>query len=274
MTKRQHILTALIGALAGLLVTGCEKEIDIDYRDSSGMYVCEAQLSQNGANVRLTTTQPVTENSQKGHIVTGAMVVLSTGSGEVLDTLGYNGNGNYRSAVAGVEGETYQIDIDVDGHHFSSQSTMQQAAVVDSFRFVWKSFFGKRILFADLRLKDIPRQQNCYFMHIYRNGIGYRWAVMTDEQNPGGELQQLFSCTTEDDMKNNNEDALRDGDAISVEVRSIDRRSYDYLYSLQVMDNGGTNPVSNFSGGCLGYFSAYHMQNLKCTFSTADVESE
>ena len=256
-----------------LLFVACEKEIDLDYHQVNTLYVAEATLTQQGANVRLTTTQDITDNDRTGHDVEGATIVLSSG-GEVLDTLRYSKNGNYKSDVMGFAGFTYDIDIYVDGHHFASSSTMQKEPIMNSFRFVWKDIFSERMLFADLKLQDIPHESNYYFMHIYRNGIGYRWAVMTDEHNPGKELQQLFSCTTERQMNDDKDDALMDEDRIRVEIRSIDQASYDYLYSLQVMENSGTNPIYNFSGGCLGYFSAYHVITYNMIFYRDKIETE
>ena len=268
----KRITYAALSFLAVLLAS-CEKEIAMDYHQVEPLYVAEATVSQEGTSVRLTTTQDMTDNSRNKHNVTGATIVLSSG-GEVLDTLRYEGNGKYISDVAGWEGVTYTIDIYVDGRHFSSSSTMQSEPVINSFRFVWKKVLGERILFADLKLQDLPTQNNYYFMHIYRNKIGYRWAVMRDENNPGGELQQLFSCTTERELNKDDDDALFDGDRIHLEVRSIDRPAYDYLYSMQVMDDSGTNPVQNFTGGCLGYFSAYYIVTLDTLFYRADVEEE
>ncbi|MBQ7571829.1 MAG: hypothetical protein IJT19_06270 [Bacteroidaceae bacterium] len=111
-------------------------------------------------------------------------------------------------------------------------------------------------------------------MHIYRNNVGYRWAVMKDEKDKGGELQQLFQCGSARDMDKGDSDALKEGDAIRIEVRAIDRASYDYLFSMQVMDNSGSNPTANFTGGCLGYFSAYNYVNLHRTFHRSEVEDE
>ena len=162
----------------------------------------------------------------------------------------------------------------VDGRHFQSSSTMQQAPQVNAFRFVWKKVLMERMLFAELKLQDIPGENNFYFMHLYRNGIGYRWAVMNDANNPGEELQQLFNCTTERELDKDKADALKDGDRIRLEIRSIDRRTYDYFYSMQVMENSGSNPVANFSGGCLGYFSAFHVQTRNYVFSRAEIEEE
>ena len=75
-------------------------------------------------------------------------------------------------------------------------------------------------------------------------------------------------------MDENDNDALHDGDMIRLEIRSIDKLSYDYLYSMQVMDNAGTNPIANFTGGCLGYFSAYYVINYQCTFYRDEVEQD
>ena len=112
---------------------------------------------------------------------------------------------------------------------------------------------------------------NWYFMHIYRNGTGYRWAVKRDDQNPNKELQQLFTFAREG---SDDEDLLREDDYLHIEIRAIDQKTYDYFYSMQIMDNTGTNPLPNFTGGCLGYFSAYSQITYDCEFHEADVEDE
>lgn len=272
---------SLLFYLFTFLPLSCEKEIDMDYHQVAQLYVAEGIVTQaantNRTNrptcVRLTTTQDMTDNSANTHNVTGATVVLSE-DGNVIDTLRYWRNGYYISDCVGNEGSQYTIDIDVDGNHFQSSSVMQAAPRFSSFRFVWKEVISERFLFGDLKIDDISGENNYYFMHIYRNGIGYRWAVMDDSHNPGGELQQLFSCTTERDMDKNNDDGLKDGDKIHVEIRSIDRRTYDFFYSMQVMQNSGTNPVQNYTGGCLGYFSACNIFNYDTVFRRDEVETE
>ena len=124
---------------------------------------------------------------------------------------------------------------------------------------------------GELMLQDIPNEDNWYFMHIYRNGTGYRWAVKRDDQNPNKELQQLFTFAREG---SDDKDLLREDDHLHIEIRSIDQKTYDYFYSMQIMDNTGTNPLPNFTGGCLGYFSAYSQITYDCIFHEADVEDE
>ena len=146
-----------------------------------------------------------------------------------------------------------KLDVEVEGHHFTSTSTMQRTPKMNEFKLVWKKMLTERYLFGDLRLQDIPNESNWYFMHIYRNGLGYRWAVMKDDKNPNKELQQLFTFFRDGQHDN---DVLQDGDELHIVIRAIDQRAYDYLYSMQQMSSTATNPIDNFTGGCLGYFSA------------------
>ncbi len=256
------------------VLAACEKEIPIDYHQVEPLYVAEATITQERTRVHVTTTQDVTDNSQGSHNVENATVVIGCKKLDYTETLIYSANGYYTSKLKGQPGYIYDIVIDVDGKQFTSSSTMQEAPTVNSFRFVWKKMLSERFLFADLHLQDIPDKNSYYFMHIYRNGVGYRWAVMNDEKNRNGDLQQLFQCSTESDMDEGKSDALREGDNIRLEVRSIDKLSYDYLYSMQVMDNAGTNPIANFTGGCLGYFSACYVISKNYTFRRAEVQEE
>ena len=254
-----------------LLLTSCEKEIDLDYHEVAPLYAAEATVTPDGTNVWVRTTQSVTDNSASGHGVTNATIQLyeELESGELFPvaSLTHRRDGHYTSTFAGIPSLTYVIDIEIDGEHYTSKSTMPNAPVVNSFRFVWKKMLSELMLFADLRIQDEQDKVNYYFMHLYRNNVGYRWAIMDDRANPGAELQQLFSCTTKRQMdEGTDSDVLRNGDQLRMEVRSIDRRAYDYLYSLQLMDNSGTNPIANFSGGLLGYFSAFQQVTLQMPF--------
>ncbi len=251
------------------LLPSCEREIEFDYHSSPPLYVIEAKVSQTQATVLVTTTQDMTDNT-RDHNVTSAQVTITSGD-SLCQTLTHRSGGRYTANIAGKPGTTYQLTVDIDGQRYTASSTMQQRPQMNSFRFVWQEFMSERILFGDLRLQDIPGQTNYYFMHLYQNGIGYRWAVMTDKSNPGEELQQLFTCMREGSTDS---DVLRDGDRIHLVIRTIDRAAYDYLFSMQTMENNGSNPVTNFSGGCLGYFSAYHEITHDVTFRYTEVEEE
>ena len=266
MTKKTYLLMLLP------LLAACKKEIDMDYRQVAPMYVVEAFINQDKTSVRISTTVDMSEQTGSRNAVDNAVVTLLS-EGRELDRLTHTRNGYYASSWRGNAGTTYTMAVDIDGNRYTSTSTMQKKPQMNSFRFVWKDVLTERVLFAELKLQDIRETTNYYFMHIYRNNIGYRWAVMRDDMNPNGELEQLFNCTTKREMdKGTEDDLLREGDKIKVDIRAIDRRAYDYLYSMQVMDNTGSNPIANFTGGCLGYFSAYYGITYECIFHLDEVE--
>ena len=256
-------------ALALLLLVSCEKEIDIDYRSVEPIYVVEASVSTDGMTARVSQTQDMNDNSVTSDVTDASVVV--TGSDGSETRLTHTKNGNYKSSAKGKKGVTYQIDVEVDGHHFTSTSTMQRMPKINRFHFIWKEIVGERFLVGELLFQDIPNEDNWYFAHIYRNKLGYRWAVKRDDQNPNKELQQLFSIAREG---SDDKDMLKEGDQLRIELRAIDQRAYDYLYSMQIMDNTNTNPIANFTGGCLGYFSAYSQVTVNYVFHEDEVDEE
>ena len=244
----------------------CKKEIVIDYHEADSRYVVEGNISATGSEIRVSKTNAM-DNNSTGSDVDNATVVI-TGDDGTRATIPFVRNGYYRSKFKAVAGTEYLLEVDVDGHHFSSTSTMQRTPKMNEFRLVWKKMLTERYLFGDLRLQDIPNETNWYFMHIYRNGIGYRWAVMKDDKNPNKELQQLFTFFRDGEKGS---DVLQDGDVLKIVIRAIDQRAYDYLYSMQQMSSTGTNPIDNFTGGCLGYFSAYNEIEYHQSFYYSDV---
>jgi len=252
-----------------LLLISCEKDIEIEYHQAEPVYVVEASVSNKGTEVRVSQTNAMNDNSSASN-VSQAKVTVSNTDGQKW-TIPFTGNGIYKSSLKGTPGTTYQIDVDVDNEHFSSTSTMQKMPMQNSCTLIRKKILNENFIFLDLRLQDIPNEENWYFMHIYRNNIGYRWAIMRDSKSPNKELQQLFTLYREG---SNDSDVLNEGDLLHLVVRAIDKKSYDYLYSLQIMDNTGTNPIKNFSGGCMGYFSAFSEITADMFFHAADIEDE
>lgn len=257
----------LLFCLNLILLSSCKKDIEIDYHQVDPIYVVEASVSNECMEARISQTNNMDDNSTTSNIDNAVVVV--TGSDGSSKTLTYSKNGIYKSSAVGVPGVEYTIDIQFDGHHFTSSSIMQKMPKMNNFRFIRKKIVTENYQMGELLLQDIPNEENWYFMHIYRNHLGYRWAVKRDDTNPNGELQQLFTFAREG---SDDKDLLQEDDWLHIEIRAIDKKSYDYFYSMQIMDNTGTNPIPNFTGGCLGYFSAYSQITYDCEFHEADVE--
>ena len=266
---RYSLTSYLLPLTSILLIASCEKDIDIDYHDADMKYVVEGAVSNSGTKVRVSRTKPMDDNTTDSDI-SNATVVVTADDG-TTETIPYTSNGLYISRLKGVPGVTYRLDVSIDGQHFTSTSTMQKMPVMNEFRLVRKEMFSNNYIFGDIRLQDIPNEVNYYFVHIYRNGLSYRWAAIKDESNPNKELQQLFGFFREgaDDK-----DVLRDGDRLKILVRAIDKGAYDYLSSMESMDQTGTNPIDNFTGGCLGYFSAHSEEFHEMNFYYSLIEDD
>ena len=269
--KRKNIISLLTLSWAITCLTACIKDLDLDFKEAEPLYVVEAELDNQRTRIAVNKTRAMNSSEAKTG-VDGAVITIS-GSDGSLQTLTRSVNGIYSSTGKGKAGVRYDIVVEVEGQRFTSSSVMQRTPVIKSLRFVWKKMLSTRMLFADLRFYDFSHETNYFFMHLYRNGVGYRWAVLKDNVNSNGELQQLFNCMTED-TDDGDDDKLLDGDNVRMELRAIDKASYDYLHSLQQMGHVASNPIANFSGGCLGYFSAYGKATHSLVFSYADVEEE
>lgn len=263
-------ILGMLGILGILgILESCKKDIEIDYHQVEPLYVVEASVSNEGMQARISHTNDMDDNTTTSEM-SGATVVITASDGS-SETLYYVSDGIYKSHAKGIPGMTYRIDIDIDGQHFTSTSTMQEMPQLNKFRFFWKKILTERMLMGELRFQDIPNEDNWYFIHLYRNNTGLRWSVKRDDVDPNRELQQLFSFAREG---SDDKDMLREGDRLHLELRAIDHRTYDYFYSMQIMDNTGTNPIQNFTGGCLGYFSAYSQVTYDCVYHEANVEEE
>ena len=88
----------------------------------------------------------------------------------------------------------------------------------------------------------------------------YRWNVFDDRGNPPGRVFRDIHCMMEktaiEDKEDDWDKILYDGDTITLQLMSIDLPAYDYFRTLISGQSAGANPVSNISGGCLGYFMA------------------
>lgn len=260
---------SLLFCLNIIILSSCEKDIDIDYHQVPSLYVVEASVSNTSMEARISRTQNMDDNSTQSDINNAKVIV--TGDDGSSEQLYYLSNGRYYSKSKGIPGVTYTITIDLDGEHFTSTSTMQNKPTINSFRVVRKKIATEWFQIGELKFPDLPNEDNWYFMHIYRNDLGYRWAVLDDRNDPNNERQQLFTFFREGE---GGSDVLRDGDKLRIELYTIDQRAYDYLFSMQMMENTGTNPIPNFSGGCLGYFSARWFVAQSFVYHADKVEEE
>ncbi len=259
-----------IAASLLLLLTSCEREIDIDYHEIAPMVVIEGRVTNEGTQVAVRWSRSVTD-SVRGASQPGAKVVVFDNGEE--NTLAYDPkDGCYRSALKGIPGHTYRMEVDYEGKHYEASSTMPTPSLVISTDFYWLNMLDQRLLVDVMWATDPdPAERNYFLYRIDRRSAhphitprmqqkAYRWNVFDDRGNPPGRIYRDIHCMMEqtaiDDEEDNWEKILYDGDLIMLQLLTIDATAYEYFRTLISGQSGGANPKSNISGGCQGYFMA------------------
>ncbi|AEA44089.1 DUF4249 domain-containing protein [Fluviicola taffensis] len=254
----KFILTALVSFTFILVFSGCQKVIDIDLNDTDQKVVVEGTILRGDTiqRVRVTKTQNFDESTSPPAVDDATVsVVDNLGNAASFTSVG---NGWYElTSYPGVEGRTYTLTVSVDGETYSGSSTMPNYMPLDSL-FVEYYPFG-----ADTLISLVPSHYdeagvtNFYQFHIYRNGEKDKGIYIQDDQFTDGNLilQPLFVSD------------LEVNDIVRVDLFCIDKPVYSYFNQLSVNSSSSAtpaNPISNMTGGCLGYFSArtFHSRTI------------
>jgi hypothetical protein len=241
-----------------LLITGCEKIINVDLNDAEPALVIEGNLlfSQQKLQVQISRTGSYFD-SKPLEKVDQAQVILQDESGN-RQLVGNIGNGIYILENLKTEpGKEYRLLVESDGVEYTAISTLNHPVNIDSLGYEYSAearFYegGYRIF---LYFSDPPQIENFYRVKIYKNGKLFNNVddiLVFDDSNLDGKgiqvrlRRQIFA----------------EGDTARIELLSIDRNAWDYFTTLRDIANinpgspAPANPLSNFSNGALGYFSA------------------
>ena len=268
MRKLLYIVSLL------LVVVACQKEIELDYRDIEPVVSIEGRVTNEQVYVLITRTRSMND-SVKGRGIGGAVVTISSEDG--TEQLVYDvRDGYYRpaSGMKGVPGRTYRLDVTLDGHQYAASSTMPRQAPIVSTQFIWQSLLDNGMLMYEMWASDPePDVRNYYWYRVDRRAKdpkvrqkqgtdAYRWSSFDDRGAINARIYRDIMCVNEEMMDGQDieDDQLKsilfDGDTITLQLMTIDRAMFEYYQSLSVGQRMGANPISNISGGCLGYFAA------------------
>jgi len=238
-----------------MLFASCEKVIDLELKKTDPILVIEGTISNQSNNhlVKISKTLAFDQLTNFNG-VKGAKVTLKSSGGLSLSYIeisqGVYGSPRFR----GIPGQTYTLNVLVEGKNYSAKSIMPYPVVPDSIGFKTLSFFGNSNVYPTVFYKDPPKVQNQYRYILKINGKTQGDVVFEDRFNDGNEVSDIIIYDGEDNIKS--------GDIIDIEMQSIDRNVFKYFYALsQIGGNNGppvapANPVSNFDNGALGIFNA------------------
>lgn len=245
----------LLAVMGLLLLSGCEKAIDLKIDNAAPVIVIEGGLSDQNEpqTVRISKTTAFTEPGVFNPL-SGALVELVIPGGQEV-VFSEVQPGVYRSQnFRGIPGSSYTLDVTAEEKTFSATSVMPQRVRLDSLTFRRLTFFGSTSTYAIANYTDPASVQNQYRYILKVNGVVEEDIVTEDRFNNGNVIADVIFHELED---------IQTNDRIELELQCIDRNVFKYYFALE--QNSGesgppvapANPVSNFNNGALGVFNAY-----------------
>lgn len=242
-----------------LVLYGCEKVIDVDLNEANPAVVIEGNLNYEQGHLEVKVSKTASyfgnDNMEK---ISNARVTFKHHTGELIE-INETSRGFYTDDHLLVRpGNLYGLTVEIDRKKYIAESFLREPVQIDSVAYGYyqgNGFFdsGYRV---KLYFSDPPDIDNYYRIKVYREGV---------LQNDAGDLIVFDDSAIDGKMI---EVTLRgqiftEGDKAKVELISLDKNAFDYFSGLRELINTNpgspapANPVSNFSNGALGYFSAW-----------------
>ncbi len=263
----QKILLVLFAVIS---LSACTEIIEIDLKEET-QYVIEAPMYEGTHDFEVVISQTGDYfDGTEATKINDASVTLTDGDGSLI-TLTPNGNGTYMLPnFTSTVGVTYKLNVAVGGQTFNAQTTMQTPVTLDSISF--QSSAGgppaggpggpdtNEVSFIPfINFLDPAESANYYRVKMSVNGVPRSGAsdiiVQEDALFNGNEVKLPYFVAV-----------VVPFDTVTIELLSIDQQVYNYFRTLSsVISSGGNplgsaapaNPITNFSGGALGYFGAF-----------------
>jgi Domain of unknown function (DUF4249) len=251
-----------------LFLYSCEKVIKVDLNNAAPQVVIEGEINNEPGPYRVSITKSVSFDSSNVYPpVTGAVVKITDNTAGITDVLTEILPGLYSTNnIEGIEGRNYSLLVQTGGKEYTSSATMPANVPLDSVTFYTNTFFGMTITNPVPDYQDPAGTGNYYLFREKVNNKPLRGLFVFDDRLSDGRYisTQLF----------NDSSYIKKNDTTEVEMWCIEKNVFNYFNQVieaQGRGNNGpvaapSNPLSNISGGALGYFSAHTVQRKKSVF--------
>lgn len=268
MAARLYLIGSLAGALAGISLTSCEKELDFKYHDIDPILVIEGAVEQGGARVSLTLTTPMDEPMDRRRLTDATVTLSDLTAGSAVE-LAPDEGGDFLSVLPGVPGHEYLLTVTRGGETCTSQTRMYPAVEITDMEFNWIKMPYDDVAVLQVSFTDDQASTgDCYWVRLYRNGEMYMWNEVQDFMAVDGRIDEVFMTSRKDISEEDDDTVLVDGDVVTATVVRIDRRMHDYLEAIRNDSNG----AQMFDGPlCVGYFTAGAVTSRSLTFHPVDI---
>lgn len=261
----KRITSILLLSVASLAIGSCQKVIDLKIDDSEQKVVIEAELAEGSNSFNVLVSHSTLYNSlSSSSPIENATVVLTDDQGLSIP-IPNAGNGVYSELINAMVGRTYTLSVQVDGTTYVASSTMKDDIQLDDLPTTYISdpaFGGDPGTRVKYLFTDPANISNFYRIRYSLNGIVQNDAsdllYVNDNLNDGQQVSRVVTRKL-----------FQSGQTIDVEFIHIDEATYDYLYTLGDIIGSSysasaapSNPVTNWSNGAIGVFSAYNIDSM------------
>ncbi len=251
----------IVGFIFATALTSCEKVIDVDLKNVEPKIVIEGIVDNSGRPAMVKITKSVSfSNTAAAPTVSGAIVKITNDAGSVF-TLAETATGKYTNAsLQGQVGKSYTLTVQNAGVTYMAKSTIPRPAPIDT-------IYQETVQLPTITPGAATSNGKIVSL-VYTDIVGFgdnAHVVQTINGNVDntlivGDDQFADAGNTPFQLYPNKNTKLKTGDIVKVELRFIDKTIFRYLLGIQEIQQGNSvpaNPDSNFSGGCLGFFSAH-----------------
>ncbi len=237
----------------------CQKLAKVKLDAASQAYVIEGVITDQPSDCKVFISQTKAFGDNNAFIgISGATVTIEN-KGLVVPLQEVKKGVYSTNAITGLSGQTYKLNVNIEGHLFTASSTMPKAVAPEKI-YAEKENIGKN-KFITVVYQDPPETDNYYRWVQYVNQKKELTIfAANDEFNNGTRASNVLN------FRNDISPDLEVGDTVRIDMLSIDAAVYKYWASLRQTGSGSgvsaspSNPVSNIQGGCLGYFSAHTLR--------------
>jgi hypothetical protein len=245
-----------------MILVGCDKEIQLPLDPNASILVIDANITDQPGPYFVKLSKSIDISNVSGNpLVENASVIISDNQGQ-RDTLLQNEKGIYQTKkIKGVYGNTYFLEVTVDGKKYTASSTMSNKVPLDSLRINTFLVNGEiRYSIIPVYTDPIPLGNSYRFIQKINDSLDQTFHVFNDNLN-NGKVNQRPLRAGSDSLQ------VKLKDLVSVEMQCITKPTYLYYYTLNQQSGAGpgggttpSNPPSNIVGGALGIFSAHTVE--------------
>lgn len=266
-----NLIKYLVAIIVCSVLFSCETAIDLNLKTAEPRLVIDASLgARNPCMVQLSMTKGYWEQDIVPTGVKGAIITLKDNKGNSERLIETTSNGNYASHMLGVVGNTYTLTVEVGEKTYIATEILPDMVPIESIRTYKVDSGGDTYFYPCISYMDPIETENYYLYLLTINNKRLQKVRFEDDKNSNGKRREpiLFF-----DDKENNDNELKVGDYVHVEMQSVSIGAYNFYKTIS--SPGGSqnsNPVSNFSGGVLGMFKTYSSSTIEMTITEEDLQ--